>query len=83
MVDEQAQREHEAAQIKAITAAVGEKIVWKTESAEGFVVTTKEGINDSGRTCREYQQQVTVGGKAEQAYGTACLQEDGAWKIVS
>ncbi len=36
----------------------------------------------SGRYCREYQQTVTVGGQTEQAYGTACRQPDGSWKIV-
>ncbi len=35
----------------------------------------------SGRYCREYQQTVTVGGRTEQAHGTACRQPDGSWKI--
>ncbi len=34
-----------------------------------------------GQYCREYQTTVTVGGKTEQAYGTACRQPDGSWKI--
>lgn len=34
-----------------------------------------------GRFCREYQQTVTVGGKTQQAYGTACRQADGSWKV--
>ncbi len=33
--------------------------------------------------CREYIRTVTIGGRTQQAYGTACLQPDGAWKIVS
>jgi surface antigen len=37
----------------------------------------------SGRYCREYQQTVTVGGRTEQAYGTACRQPDGSWQIVN
>lgn len=82
-VNEQAQREHEAAQIRATTAQVGEKIYWETDSANGYVVTSKEGRNASGLTCREFQQSITVGGNTEQAYGTACLQSDGAWKIIS
>ena len=36
----------------------------------------------SGRYCREYQQTVTVGGRTEQAYGTACRQPDGSWRIA-
>ena len=36
-----------------------------------------------GTYCREFQQTVTVGGRTEEAYGTACRQADGSWKIVS
>ena len=82
-LNEQAQREHEAAQIEAAKARVGERIVWETESATGYVVTTKEGVDaDDGLTCREFQHTITVGGKTEDAYGTACLQEDGSWHMV-
>ncbi len=31
--------------------------------------------------CREFQQTITVGGKTERAYGRACRQPDGSWKI--
>jgi Ni/Co efflux regulator RcnB len=81
-LNEQSQREHEAAQVKATTAKVGEEITWHTDSSNGSVVTTKEGTNQSGQTCREFQQTITIGGETEQAYGTACLQADGAWKII-
>jgi surface antigen len=77
-MNEQAQREHEAAQVKATTAAV----TWDTGDASGHVVTTRTGTGSSGLQCREFQQEVTVGGQTEQAYGTACLQEDGSWKIT-
>ena len=82
-VNEQAQREHEAAQVQATSAAVGEKITWTTNEANGYVVTTKQGTNNNGQTCREFQQSITVGGNTEEAYGTACLQADGAWNIVN
>lgn len=32
--------------------------------------------------CREFQQTVTIGGRAEPAYGTACRQVDGSWRFV-
>lgn len=38
---------------------------------------------NNGRYCREYTQQVRVGGNIQQSYGTACLQPDGAWEINS
>jgi surface antigen len=36
----------------------------------------------SGDYCREYQTEVEVGGQRQLAYGTACRQPDGQWKIV-
>lgn len=35
-----------------------------------------------GRTCREYQTTLSVGGTGQPGYGTACLQADGSWRIV-
>lgn len=35
-----------------------------------------------GTYCREYTQEVVVGGEKHQAYGTACRQADGTWQIV-
>lgn len=35
-----------------------------------------------GRQCREYLTAVTIGGKVEQAYGTACRQPDGSWRAA-
>tara|TARA_Y100000588_G_scaffold389252_1_gene491536 strand:- start:5934 stop:6434 length:501 start_codon:yes stop_codon:yes gene_type:complete len=32
--------------------------------------------------CREFQQTIIVGGMKENAYGKACRQPDGQWKIV-
>ncbi len=33
--------------------------------------------------CREYTKTVTVGGKTQEGFGTACLQPDGTWAIQS
>ena len=32
--------------------------------------------------CREYTRTVYIGARAQEAYGTACLQPDGSWMIV-
>lgn len=80
-VNEAQQREHEAAQVQATTAPVGQAITWNEGDASGSVTTTREGRDASGQTCREFQQEVTIGGETEQAVGTACLQDDGSWKI--
>mgnify|MGYP001175074940 CR=1 FL=1 len=34
-----------------------------------------------GDYCREYQQTVYVGGRSQEAYGTACRQPDGSWRV--
>lgn len=39
-------------------------------------------LDGQGRTCREYQTMVSVGGVSRPAYGTACLMADGTWRIV-
>lgn len=33
--------------------------------------------------CREFQQNVVIDGKRQQAHGTACRQPDGSWRIVN
>jgi hypothetical protein len=83
VLSEAQERAHEAAQVRATTAAVGETIVWNQGGATGSVTAVREGTSTTGRTCREFQQTVTIGGKTEQAYGTACLQADGAWEVVA
>lgn len=47
----------------------------------GTVTPTKTYQTAEGEYCREYQQTVTVAGKTEEAYGTACRQPDGSWKV--
>lgn len=49
---------------------------------QGSITPTKTYQMASGEYCREYQQTVTVGGRTQEAYGTACRQPDGSWRIV-
>jgi hypothetical protein len=80
-MNEEQQRKHEAAQVEATTAPVGQPITWDDGNASGSVTTARQGQDAAGNQCREFQQEVTIGGQTEQAYGTACLQPDGSWKI--
>jgi hypothetical protein len=82
-MNEAQQREYEAAQIAAVTAPIGEPIIWREGDASGAVIATREGTTPSGRYCREFQHHVTIGGRTEEAYGTACLNPDGSWEVVS
>ncbi|MBI2108986.1 MAG: glycine zipper 2TM domain-containing protein [Parcubacteria group bacterium] len=49
----------------------------------GMIMPTRTYQTSSGEYCREYQQEVTVGGKKVRAYGTACRNPDGSWRIVN
>jgi surface antigen len=63
---------------------LGQTITWNNPDSghSGTVTAVRDGYNSGGSYCREYQQTVTIGGKTEEAYGTACQQPDGSWKIA-
>lgn len=62
----------------------GDTTSWVDPDSGGTVSITPTRTYPKGGThCREYTSEVIVGGKREQAYGTACRQPDGTWKIVS
>ncbi len=76
-------RYYEQAQIDATSASIGETIIWSDGSASGSTTAIREGQDANGHTCREFQQTIRIDGNFEEAYGTACLQADGTWQIVS
>lgn len=41
------------------------------------------GYGQAQPYCREQVQRIRIGNRIEQGYGTACLQPDGSWKLVS
>jgi len=47
----------------------------------GSITPVKTFQNPSGYHCREYSQTITINGKHEEAYGTACRNADGTWTI--
>lgn len=80
----ESQRDHYAwAQQRAVAVPLGETIDWQDSGVYGAVTPVRDGIDGGGRYCREFQHQVTVGGRLQSAYGVACRQPDGAWEIVS
>jgi surface antigen len=83
-LDDEDRRRAEEARMRAETAPIGQRIVWSNpqNGNSGTVVPTREGHAADGSYCREFQQTITVGGKTEQGFGTACRQPDGTWKIV-
>ena len=84
-LDKADQTQVQRATQRAETAPVGQQITWSNPDSgnSGTVTPTREGRDQNGGTCREYRSTVNVGGKTEEAYGTACRQADGSWKIVN
>lgn len=65
------------------TARTGTAVSWRNPDSGNSGVIVPQGTYQtaSGQYCREFQQTVTVQGESQQAYGTACRQPDGSWKI--
>ncbi|MDD3181787.1 MAG: RT0821/Lpp0805 family surface protein [Alphaproteobacteria bacterium] len=69
---------------RAYTAPVGQQITWNNPQSgnAGTITPVRDGYANDGAYCREFQQSISVGGQQKQAYGRACQQQDGSWKIV-
>lgn len=72
------------AETRAHSAPIGQQISWNNPDSghSGSVTPTRDGYDPAGNYCREYQTSVNIDGKSEQAFGTACRQSDGTWKVV-
>ncbi len=79
------QRMYETTQSSLETGVSGNANQWyNPDTGNSGSVTPQPAYTDTaGQYCREYQQTVTIAGKQETAYGTACRQPDGSWKIVN
>ena len=83
-LDEKDRLEAERATQSALESSrSGQTITWTNPESgnSGTVTPTKTYHTNSTEYCRVYQQTVTFGGKTEDAYGTACRQPDGSWKV--
>jgi len=76
-------RANEAAN-RAQAAPLGERITWNNPQSNnyGSYTPVRDGYSDNGNYCREFYQTVSIAGKNEEAYGVACRQNDGTWRIV-
>ena len=71
------------AQLSLENSKVGQTSQWQNPDSgnSGTFTPTRTYQTDSGQYCREYQQEISVGGEKHNSYGTACRQPDGTWKI--
>jgi len=64
------------------TAPSGKPVAWTNpDSGHTGTVTPVRTYQSGGTYCREFQSNVTIDGKPDKAYGTACRQPDGSWKV--
>lgn len=80
-LDAEEQRRAYIAQQQAFAAPPGRPVRWSGDDAYGEVIAF-EPVQTRAGYCREYQHTVYIGGRPQQAYGTACRQPDGSWQIV-
>ncbi|MFZ4124599.1 MAG: RT0821/Lpp0805 family surface protein [Rickettsiales bacterium] len=66
------------------TAPAGQTLPWNNPQSgnSGSFTPSNYYQTAEGSYCREFNQTINVGGKTEQAYGTACRQPDGSWKVT-
>ncbi|MGV3572825.1 MAG: glycine zipper 2TM domain-containing protein [Ramlibacter sp.] len=64
------------------TAPTGAPTRWRNpDSGREYVVVPTRTYGSPQGPCREYTMDVLVGGRTEKAYGTACRQPDGSWRV--
>lgn len=78
------QRAERTAQNTLESVPSGKSGRWRNpDSGNSGVITPTRTYETNGRYCREFTQAITVGGRTQQGYGTACRQPDGTWEIIS
>jgi len=75
---------NQAAQRALETSPPGQPLPWSNPQSgnSGTITPQAPYQNPDGSYCREYTQTIVVGGQQQQAYGKACRQPDGSWKII-
>ena len=83
MLDQRDKRLAAEAQQRALeNAPTGKPVAWTNpDTGHSGTVTPTRTYQAAAGCCREFQNNVTIGGKDEKAYGTACRQPDGSWKV--
>ena len=83
--DKDKERQARTTQVALETTPSGRPSTWNNpdNGHTGSVTPTRTYQNAQGQYCREFTQDVSIGGQQHQAYGTACRQPDGTWKIIS
>jgi surface antigen len=62
----------------------GQAAHWRNPDTgnSGTVTPVRTYRSEAGQDCREFEQTINVGGREERAWGRACRDAQGNWKIV-
>jgi surface antigen len=84
-LDEDDRQRMRAAEMRAYSSPINEPIVWNNPRTgnSGTITPVRDGRSSRGAYCREFQSEIIVGGRRENAHGTACREPDGSWRIVN
>ena len=84
-LDDEDRRRMRDAETRAYGGPINQPIIWNNPGTgnSGTVTPIRDGRSNSGKYCREFQSEVTVGGERQNAHGTACQEPDGSWRIVN
>lgn len=83
-LDKADQAHAEKAYQQAQTTQLGQTVAWNNPESghSGTVTPIRDGKQaNTGAYCREFKTAVSIDGQTEEAFGTACQQSDGSWKI--
>ena len=72
---------HRDAFSAALAGPIGETYGWDDGYDNGAVTAVRDG-HSGEKYCREFRQDVNIGGHVENAYGAACRDPNGSWHIV-
>ena len=73
----------QAGQAALERSPTGRATSWNNpDSGNSGSITPVRTYETTAGPCREFHNEVFIGGKRQQAYGTACRQADGSWKIT-
>jgi surface antigen len=75
---------NQTAQRALETAPAGQALPWQNpDNGHSGSITPKAPYQMAdGTYCREFNQQVVINNQQQTAYGKACRQPDGSWKII-
>ncbi|MEQ8394394.1 glycine zipper 2TM domain-containing protein [Thalassobaculum sp.] len=62
----------------------GRAVEWRNpDSNVAYHMVPTETFQAGNRYCRTYTTTAIIGGRPQEAYGTACRQPDGSWEVVN